>query len=183
MTVDGRPDLKVVTRQGYFDSRSPARLNAEGAPSRRMVSEIAGAETSNMVYDAVPLTVTQSAQTNKYDLHLQARSMGWTRAEEGKPRQCTLIVTVTLFDKKDKPIKTDARQIKLTAKLTAPQTERIEGPVTLLWPVPEDGKAVRARFVVRDLATGRMGTADADLLHPAPTGQVPLTVPTPWDDD
>lgn len=190
ITVDGRPDLKVITRKGYFDSRAPARFTADGAPSRRMLGEIAGAETSNMVYDAVPFTATPTADTGHYDLHLQARTLAWLRTEADKPRQCKLVVTVSVFDKKDKILKSEAKEITLTAKASAPQSGPIDSPVTLPWALPVVEKAVRARVVVRVVATGRMGTTDLDLLHPAaPTsavstppqgvGSVPASSPQP----
>lgn len=166
VTVDGRPDLKVITRKGYFDSRAPARLTADGAPSRRMMGEIAGAETSNMVYDAVPFTATPTADAARYDLHLQARTLAWRRTDADTPRECKLVITASVFDKKDKILKSEAKEITLTAKATAPQSGPIDSPVTLPWTLPVVDKGVRARIVVRVLATGRMGTADVDLLHP-----------------
>ena len=168
VTIDGRPDLKVVTRQGYFDSHAPARLTADGQAGRRLVQELAGAETSTMVYDAVPVTLTQGETPNKYMLHLQARSMPWTVSSGTDPRETRLIVTITTFDKKGKVLKSQANSLTLRAKSTEPPTGALNGAVVLPVEVPPDAKAVRARFVVRVNATGRMGTADADLLHPLP---------------
>lgn len=167
VTVDGRPDLKVITRQGYFDSRAPARLTADGQASRRLAVELMGAETSTMVYDAVPLTVTPASTPNTFLLHTDARYMPWTTSSGTDPRQTKLIVTVSIFDKKGKLLKTDAKAITLNAKSSAPAEGRIEGAMNFPVQMPTDAKAVRARFVVRVNATGRMGSADADLLHPS----------------
>ena len=166
VSVVGQPDLSVVTRQGYFDSRAPARLTADGQASRRLSTELAGAETSTMVYDAVPVTVSASGTPNKYLLHLEGRTLYWTPPQDATPRQTRLILTVTTFDKKDKVLKSEARALTVNAKATAPPTGPIEGVVVLACDVPPDAKAVRARIVVRVNATGRMGTADVDLLHP-----------------
>ena len=97
VSVAGRPDLTVVTRQGYFDSRAPARLTADGQANRRLSTELAGAETSTMVYDAVPVTVSAADIPNKYMLHLEGRTLYWTSAQGADPRQTKLIVTVTTF--------------------------------------------------------------------------------------
>src|SRR5579875_1356659 len=80
ITVDvvGRPDLKVLTRQGYFDSRAPARLAADNQPNRRLAQELAGAETSTMVYDAVPVTLSAGDAPGKFVLHMDARNLYWT---------------------------------------------------------------------------------------------------------
>ncbi len=166
VSVEGRPDLKVVTRQGYFDSRAPARLAPDGQANRRLAAELVGAGTSTMVYDAVPLTLTAGDTPTKYMLHMDAKYVPWTISTGAEPRQTKLIVTVTTFDKKGKLLKSDARSLTVSAKPTAPPTGPISGPLTLPFEVPPDAKAVRARFVVRVNASGRMGTADLDLLHP-----------------
>ncbi len=166
ISVEGRPDLKVVTRQGYFDSRAPARLAPDGQANRRLVAELAGAGTSTMVYDAVPLTLTVGETPNRYLLHMDAKYMPWTISTGTEPRQTKLIVTATTFDKKGKVLKADARSTTLSAKATEPQTGPLKGPLTVAFDLPADPKAVRARFVVRVNANGRMGTADLDLLHP-----------------
>ncbi len=167
VSVVGRPDLSVVTRQGYFDSRRAAQLTADGQVSRRLASELAGAETSTMVYDAVPFTLTQGGTPDKYMIHLSGRNLSWTPFNGTDPRETKLIVTVTVFDKKDKVLKTDARQITLKARPEVPPTGPVDGNVVVACDVPQDAKAVRARVVVRVAATGRMGTADVDLLHPS----------------
>ncbi len=179
VSVVGRPDLSVVTRQGYFDSRAPARLTTDGQISRRLGSELAGAETSTMVYDAVPLTLTTTDTPNRYMVHMPGRSLYWTPSDGTNPRETKLIVTVTTFDKKDKILKSDARQIILRAKLDVPPTGPIEGMVVVPCEVPADPKAVRARIVVRVAASGRMGTADADLLHPPQKAANTSPAPTP----
>ena len=167
VSVEGRPDLKVVTRQGYFDSRAPARLAPDGQANRRLSAELVGAETSTMVYDAVPLTVTAADTPGRYILHMDARYTPWSVSAGTEPRQAKLIVTATTFDKKGKLLKSEARALTVSAKPGSPAAGPINGPLNLPFDVPADAKAVRARFVVRVNATGRMGTADADLLHPA----------------
>ena len=167
ITVPSRPDLKVVTRQGYFDSRAPARLTADNSPTRRLQSELAAAETSTMVYDGIPLTLEPTEVPNKYKLHVEARGIVWTNATPTDPRMAKFIVTVTTFDKKAKVLKVEARAITVKANGEVAPTGRLERSVDFAYAVPADPKAVRARFVVRVDATGRMGTADVDLLHPA----------------
>ena len=137
VSVEGRPDLTVVTRQGYFDSRAPARLTADGQVTRRLASEIAGAETSTMVYDAVPLTLTVGDNANKYLIHMNGHNLYWTPSDGTTPRTTRLIITVSTFDKKDKMLKTDAREITLTAKPGVAPTGPLDGNVV----VPCDGAA------------------------------------------
>ena len=114
----------------------------------------------------MPLTLSAGSSPDKYLLHMEAHSLYWTPSDGTTPRQTKLIVTVTTFDKKDKLLKSDAREVSLTAKPGGALTGPLSGPVVLACDVPSNPKAVRARFVVRVDRTGRMGTADADLLHP-----------------
>ena len=179
ITVNGRPDLQVITRQGYFDSRAPARLAPDGEASKRLQAELVGASTGTMVYDAVPITLASEGNApGKYVLHIPGKALYWAPATDTDPRICKLILTVTTFDKKDKPLKMEAKTITARAPATAPPTGSLDRPVALEYQVPPDPKAVRARFVVRVDRTGRMGTADADLLHPV-TSPAPPPGATP----
>jgi hypothetical protein len=184
VTVVGRPDLTVITRQGYFDSRAPARLTADNQVNRRLQSEIVGAGTSTMVYDAVPLTIAASPTPGKYIVHVDARGVTWTYATDTEPRHAKLVVAVTTFDKKDKPLDLKEMAIDAKAPLTVPPTGPLQRPLAFEYVIPPNPKAVRARFVVRNNVTGRMGTVDLDLLHPpqaaadAPAA-APVATPTP----
>ena len=177
VTVVGRPDLKVVTRRGYFDSRAPARLTPNGDVSRRLGTELAGAETSTMVYDAVPISLAVSSTPGKYVVHIDGKALVWSPATDTDPRLAKLILTVTTFDKKNKPLKVDARALTFKAPPTAPPVGRLDNPLAMEYQVTPDKKAVRARFLVRVEATGRMGTADADLTLPPPPPSVPAPAP------
>ncbi len=168
VSVIGRPDLKVVTRQGYFDPRAPARLLANGSPSYKLATELVGAETSTMVYDAVPMSLAIASTPGKYVLHVSGQALVWTPATDTDPRMAKLILTVTTFDKKNKMLKMEAKEVTFKAPRTVAPTGRIDNPVAMEYQVPPNPKAVRARFVVRVDATGRMGTADADLTLPPP---------------
>lgn len=163
VTVD-RPGLLVVTRQGYFLERGPARLNPDGQAGRRLVQELVGAGSSNMVYDAVPFTVKANGPTpDDYLIHIDSKGLVWTYATDTDPRRVKLILMVTTFDKKGKELKRDAKQMTAHAPPNVPPVGRIEVPLDVPYKLAPDPKAVRARFVVRVEATGRMGTADLAL--------------------
>ncbi|HEX4154164.1 MAG TPA: VWA domain-containing protein [Acidobacteriaceae bacterium] len=181
VTVVGRPDFKVVTRQGYFDSRAPARLRSDGEVTKRLASELVGAGTSNMAYDAIPLTLNATPTPGRYIIHLEGRGLYWTPATDTSPRTAKLILFVTLFDKKGKLLKSDGRSLVVSAPTTVPPTGRLNRAINLDYQLPPSSKAVRARFVIRVDATGRMGTADADLTRPLPPPPAPTidAVPTP----
>ncbi len=166
VSVNGRPDLKVVTRQGYFDSRGPARLTTDGQMNRRLETEIAGAALSTMVYDAVPVALGATETPGRYLVRIDGKGLYWTAATDSDPRMAKIILTVTTFDKKDKLLKIESKYATAKAPSTVAPTGRLDRSINVEYRLAADPKAVRARFVVRVDATGRMGSADLDLLHP-----------------
>ena len=123
-----------------------------------------------MAYDGVPLTLTPSTtDADSFLIRVEARGLVWTPATETEPRRADVIVMATTFDKKGKELKRIAREIKVAAPADVPPTGRLERPLTFNFKLDHDPKAVRARFVIRVTASGRIGTADATLGQPLPT--------------
>ncbi|AFL90395.1 hypothetical protein Terro_4190 [Terriglobus roseus DSM 18391] len=156
-----RPDLTATTREGYYVQMGPARVNPTN-PSRRLAFELMAADTSNMVYDGVPLTLTPDpANPDAFNVHVEGKGLVWTPATDTEPRHTEVVVLATTFDKKNKQLKQIARSIKVPAGGEVPPTGPLIRDVTFHFLLEHDPKAVRARFVVRVSATGRIGTADA----------------------
>ena len=157
------PGLTATTREGYYLELPPNKVNPE-KPSRRLAFDLMTAEGSTMVYDAVPLTLDPDpARANGFTVRVPARALVWSAAEDGKPRVTEVVVMTSTFDAKGKELSRDAKIVRAAAPMDVPPTGRLERGLNLEMDVPHSGKAVRARFVVRVSATGRMGTADAML--------------------
>ena len=181
VTVD-RPGLTVVTRQGYFLERGPARIGNQGEMNRRLATELLGAESSNMVYDAVPFTVQSAAEPDSYKIHIEPRGLAWYYPKNpGERRTTKIILLVTTFDKKGKELGRDGKTVTFGAPANAPATGRIEVPVDMPYTLKPPPKAVRARFVVRVDATGRMGTTDLPLGQAGAVAQSSQTPPRSTD--
>ena len=178
ITVPSRPDLKVITRLGYFDSRAPARLAADGSANRRLTTELSAAATSTMVYDGIPLALQPADAPGKYRVHLDGRGLYWTPATATDPRIAKLILVVTMYDKKGNLLKQDARALSVKASGDVPPTGPLLRAVNLDYQFPPNPKAVRGRVVVRVDASGRMGTADVDLTQTAATATPPAAPAT-----
>ena len=162
VTVD-RPGLTVTTREGYYLPYGPGRVDPK-APSRRLVSDLLSADSSTMVYDAVPVTLASSTtDPDSYTVHVDGRALGWTAATDTEPRHTEIVLVVTTFDKKNKELKSDAKSIKASAPSSVPPTGRLIRNLDIAYKIDHNPKAVRARFVVRVTSTGRIGTADAVL--------------------
>jgi len=166
VTVD-RPGVTLSTRQGYYLSYGPGRVDPK-APSRRLMSDLASAEDSNMSYDGVDMAVTPVPGTPlSYVIHVAARSVGWYFPTATEPfRHTELVLAVTTYDRKGKLLKQSANDMKFKAPENASPTGRIEVPLNFPLKLDPDSKAVRARVVVRLGTSGRIGTADLDLTKP-----------------
>jgi VWFA-related protein len=162
VTVD-RPGLTVTTRKGYYLQGGPGRVDPTN-PSRRLVSDLLSADTSTMVYDGLPIELKPSpTDPDVFTVHVDGRGLAWTYATETEPRHTEVVLMVSTFDKKDKELKRDAKIIKASAPPTVAPTGRLLRDLNLEYKVDHNPKAVRARFVVRVTASGRIGTADAVL--------------------
>ncbi|WP_213805494.1 VWA domain-containing protein [Granulicella sp. dw_53] len=172
-----RPGLTATTREGYYVQTPPAFVDPT-KPSRRLAFDLMNAESSTMTYDGVPLTLTASpTNPDSFTIHVDARGLVWSFATDTEPRHADVIVMATTFDKKGKELKRIARSIKVNASTDVPPTGRLERAVNLVFNLDHDPKATRARFVVRVTASGRIGTADANLgqqaSNPTPNSPTP----------
>ncbi len=164
VTLD-QPGLVVTTRQGYYLQRPASRVNPVN-PSRRLAMDLVSAESSTMVYDGLPMTVKPSPDPGTYLIHIDGRAVPWLNATETQPRSTDLILMVSTFDKKGKELKRDAKSLRVGAPKDTAPTGRIDVPVNVRYKLESNPKAVRARIVVRMAGSGRIGTADVDLLAP-----------------
>lgn len=165
VTLDD-PNLKAITREGYYVELPPARVNPVN-PSRRLAFEVLSADSSNMVYDGVPITLTPDAQNpDAFNIFVDGNGLIWSNATDTEPRRAEVVVIASTFDKKNKELKRISRIVRVAAQ-DVPPVGQIHHNLDLHFILDHDPKAVRARFVVRVSATGRIGTADAKLNQPA----------------
>ncbi|MDR3723046.1 MAG: VWA domain-containing protein [Terracidiphilus sp.] len=168
-----RPDLSVITRAGYYLERGPGRVDATN-PSRRLLSDLAAADSSTMVYDAVRISVeAMPNDPTQFAIHVDGHNLVWTPATDTEPRHSEVVLVVSAYDKKDKELSRVAKMIRANAPTTVPPSGRMLRDMILQQKIDANPKAVRARFTVRVSATGRIGTADVQL-GPHTTASAPL---------
>jgi VWFA-related protein len=172
-----RPDLTATTREGYYVQTPPGLVNHD-KPSNRLAFDLISAGTSRMVYDAVPLSLTaQPGTPNAFNIHVDPKALVWTLPYNGEPRGTQVILMVSLFDRKDNELFRDVKVIHVNATGDVPATGRLDRSLVLAYTLPQNKKAVRARFVVRVSATGRIGSVDAPLS--AATAEMPAKTQPP----
>jgi VWFA-related protein len=158
-----QPGLKVITREGYYLQYGPGRVNPEN-PSRRLMADLVAADSSNMVYDGIPVTIARvENEPESFVVHIDGSGLVWTYATEGHPRHTEVILDISTFDKKGKELTRKASVVKINAPTTVPPTGRIHRNLNLPCKIDHNPKVVRVRFTVRVSATGRIGTADVTL--------------------
>ncbi len=158
-----QPGLKVITREGYYRQYGPGRVNPEN-PSRRLLADLAAADSSNMVYDGIPVLIRPSeTDPDSFVVHVDGSGLVWTFATEGHPRHTEVILDISTFDKKGKELTRKANVIKVDAPTDVPPTGRLHRNLNLPCKIDHNPKVARARFTVRVTATGRIGTADFTL--------------------
>jgi hypothetical protein len=158
-----QPGLKVITREGYYLQYGPGRVNPVN-PSRRLMADLIAADSSNMVYDGIPVTIARvENEPESFVAHVDGSGLVWTYATEGHPRRTEVILDISTFDKKGKELTRKASVVKSDAPTTVPPTGRIHRDLNIPCKIDHNLKAVRVRFTVRVSATGRIGTADLTL--------------------
>ena len=178
VTVD-RPGVTISTTKGYYLAFRPRPVDPK-APTRRLISDLVSAADSKMAYDGAEIHVSRVANDPKtFQIQVAPRSLAWSLGTEADPtRKTDIVLVITQFDKKGKPIgNPKALSMKFSAPAKTPATGRIEVPLNFQQKVDLEGKATRARFVVRIGASGRIGTADIDLTQPMATSTTPPPEP------
>ena len=149
-----RPGLTATTRLGYFVVDSPERVNPAN-PSHQLVFDLASAADSTLVYDAVPLTLTQDPGDKDYfRLHIEAKGLVWSPGTNTAPRRANFVVATTTFDKKGNVLKQSAKATHVNAPATVAQSGVIQLPIGIPIKLDHDPRAVRVRFLIRVEETG-----------------------------
>nr|MDP9148301.1 VWA domain-containing protein [Acidobacteriota bacterium] len=153
-----RPGLKARTRMGYF-----ALPDAPPATKDQLTTELEKALSNPVPYIGIQLMATSNAVAN--DAHLQRISVKLDRHDlTCKPSQndgadCALIAATASFTSKAKPleVKSHSFAVNVAGKTRPPLSDE---PVTVDLTVPFGEQISRVRVIIRDEASGRMGSVD-----------------------
>jgi VWFA-related protein len=173
-----RPGLKVITRNGYFAPMREVASVRGNKLDNEMSAELLSSAETNLVYDAIGLTVTPDTSTpNSYRIHLTGKGLPWRFPPDDNRGSLSVLVLAVTFDSKGHQLthtlKRFDHHMQNEASRKPGDLYGFDLPYTL--DVPKN--AVRARFVIRPIgeSTVRIGTAEVDLT------QSPLTFPSTTD--
>ena len=155
-----RPGLTVITRDGYFPTDQPAPVaeaEDQGGVVDRVRFDLSTAALNKLSYNGLSVTA-QKAASRVYTVSIAANGLEWR--DDPKGHIAELSMMVVCFSAKDKPLlKTPSEH---TAR-TLGDITRVSGELTYKLPLSVPAGTTRIRFVVRDLASGRMGSADVNM--------------------
>ncbi|MEI9978311.1 MAG: VWA domain-containing protein [Edaphobacter sp.] len=152
-----RPGLSVATRNGYY-ALPPENANS----NETLIYDLNTAALSSFPLTALAVTAEPAKNhedsTSAYVIHVDAGMLSWQPAQNGD-HSAKVAILVVAFSTKDKILAHSLRSETAFAKAgTDLQQPGKDANFTIPTPLPKG--TTRLRFVVRDTATGRMGTAD-----------------------
>jgi len=155
-----RPGLSVITRDGYFPAEPPvpaAQAEARVDDVDRVKFDLSTAALNKLSYNALTVTAEKS-ESGDYAVSIAANGLEWR--DDLKGHVAELSMMAVCFSAKDKPL------FKASSEHTANTSgdvSRVSGELRYKLPLNVPAGTIRIRFVVRDLASGKMGSYDLNL--------------------
>lgn len=152
-----RPGLKVATRSGYYTGDDAQAMD----PATAAYDLTTAAETS-IPLNGIPVRAEAArGATGTYLVHTGAAQLTWKTNENGSSTAAVYIMAVAL-DAKGKVLGHTLRGMTATAQPGARVNDAAK-MADFFFPAQPAVKAAALRFVVRDKASGRMGSFDLSL--------------------
>jgi len=152
-----RPGLSVITRDGYFPGEQPvpaAQAEARVDDVDRVKFDLSTAALNKLSYNGLTVKAEKSG-AGDYAVSIAASELGWR--EDPKGHVAELSIMAVCFSAKDKPL------FKASSEHTASTSgdvARASGELSYKLPLNVPTGTARIRFVVRDLASGKVGSYD-----------------------
>lgn len=156
------PNLRAITRTGYYPAgvtEAPVTPDKPKEQTREFKFDLMSSATSHLIYTG--LHVFAQPISGGYNVQIEAKDLQWNTQDDGNRLSEFSIVGVT-FSAKDKVLAQVANEFKQRVKESDNTNgTRVGAKIALSIP----SSATRVRFVVRDAATGNLGSIDVPL-HP-----------------
>jgi len=152
-----RPGLTMVTRSGYYTEPAQQQKSAGTAAYDLATAADAKLQLNGLRLKVIPET-SVSANADTFQIRVSAPGLTW-KLQEDSTSVASVYVMAVAYDAKGKALTHIDHPMTATAQPTANLRDDLKtANFTITAPVP--AKATRLRFVVRDSATGRMGSLD-----------------------
>jgi hypothetical protein len=154
-----RPGLTVTTRSGYYSSKTQQEKSRSTASY-----DLTTAAESDLPLNGLRVTVTPEPAGDSYSVHVALPNLTWTPKDDGTATASVYIMAVSLNQQK----RMIGHTIIGMLANAAPGADLRDATKTADFAVAAKpaAKASAIRFIVRDSATGRMGSVDLPLEKP-----------------
>ncbi len=153
------PNVRVVTRDGYFAGgrHVDAPPTVTGKPAQQLEYDLWSAARSKLAYNGIEMAAAPAKGKPGFMIRMRANNLTY-RVQPDGAEKTELTILAIFFNAKDKELAYKATEIKLG--LANPG--HIDAKSVAAYDLPTDAPSgtALARFVVRDAATGAIGTAD-----------------------
>lgn len=168
VTVKGHPEWTVLTKAGYYG----LQYGGQKDEMHELQSDLSIATFEQMPFSAIGATVDQVTRvqnteehggfTARFVLDLDPDDLQWHTDPQTNVREADIALSAAALGKvtTENALASKAGTWRLTAKIVNPN-ERVKTTVTIELHLP--AKTQRVRFVVRDIANGRLGTTDVGM--------------------
>lgn len=149
-----RPGLAITTRSGYFAKSSSTESSNEG-----LAYDLSAAAESTVPLTGLRVTAERnSAARDLWVVHVPAADLSWTPQQDGSARASVAVMAVSL-DRKNKMLAHTLRGMTLSAR-AGTNLQEVGKLADFELAARPDPKAVTIRWIVRDAASGRIGSLD-----------------------
>jgi hypothetical protein len=152
------PSLRVITRDGYFGGEEKVDAvapNTVKKQPKQLLFDLTAAARTAMVYSGLHIEPVQAK--NGYLLKVKASDLTWMTQPDGS-RLAEVTVVAVGYSNRDKEVGQHAAELKQlieASDVIGPQSQ-----VGFAFPFAVPAGTSRVRIVMRDAATGTMGSAD-----------------------
>jgi VWFA-related protein len=160
VTVKGHPEWTVLTKGGYY----AMEFGGEKDQTHQTQIDLSAATQEEMPFSAIGITLMEVKRIKNTDsayftFRLDSDDLRWISDSTNAVREADVTVSGGALGSvwAKGPLSSEVSDWKLMAPLE-PKNARIISEVSIVVHVPK--KTQRLRFAVRDLANGRIGTAD-----------------------
>jgi VWFA-related protein len=160
------PKLIATTRNGYYTHSEDAAVQGRGESAQslktRLAYDLGSAANNNLSYTALGCSATQDRlHASNFMVHVDAHAVSWRDAANGK-LEAEVTLLVASFNRQNKMLAHSIREMTTETSPAQPGTDRFTTADFVTSAEIPAGTA-RLRFVIRDAATGKIGTVDFNL--------------------
>ncbi len=157
-----RPGVRVITRRGYYSLTPPPPALSPNQELKSEGYDIGSALGSGIAYTGLAISAAMSpSNPASCIVQVATRDIKWDTQPDGTTSAHLTLVAVA-FDAHDKPLGNPSKKDVVAKLKDSGMLDQLPF-ATLTVDIPEQKNAKSVRIAVRDVASGKLGTAELDI--------------------